>query len=100
MTATLPPPCRLASTGASAGFRSPSELLAAGDEPISAELGSQQELPGGGDAGDMTWPGLLNNPSLLGGVITVLVVLLALGLYQAVQRVDAVSQESRDDSKD
>jgi hypothetical protein len=36
----------------------------------------------------MKWPGLLNNPNLLGAVIAVLVVLLGVGLFQAVRRME------------
>jgi hypothetical protein len=63
------------------------ELLGKGFQPSPAELGP--ELPGQGTgAAAFHWSRVLNNPLLLGGIITLLVVVLGWGLYRAVKRMD------------
>ena len=70
------------------------ELLSQGFRPAQAELGPQ--MPGkGGGAGPpaVKWSKLLTNPLLLGGVITLLVIVLGWALFRAVKRMDAVPHE-------
>ena len=68
------------------------ELLRKGFQPSPAELGVQ--LPNQGDgATEFHWPKILNNPLMLGGVITLLTIVLGWGLYRAVQRIDKLPNE-------
>jgi Protein of unknown function (DUF3999) len=69
------------------------ELLRSGFQPSRAELGEQQPGPGAGEPAEFKPSKLLNNPLLLGGVILLLVVALAWGLYRAVKRIDKLPSE-------
>ena len=66
-------------------------VLNAGFAPATAELGEQQDL--GGPAADTTLLDQLRNPKLLIGLIVILVAVLGLTLYSAVQRLDNASPE-------
>jgi hypothetical protein len=69
------------------------ELLSESFQPSRAELGPQTAGPGAGRAPDFTLRSYLNDPRILGGVIVVLVLLLALGLFNAVKRVNTLPSE-------
>lgn len=73
------------------------ELLRSGYAPTPAELGDQQVHADADGPVARNWPALLNDPALLVGVITVLVILLALGLYQAARRVEETSSAPPDE---
>ncbi len=63
------------------------ELLRAGIQPVRAELGMQTAARIGSPAA-FQWSKLFNNPVVYGGLIAILVILLAWGLYHATKRVD------------
>ncbi len=62
------------------------QVLDAGFQPTLAQLGVVDSAPD--PAQVFQWSSLLNNRGLLLGTITLLVLVLAWGLYRAVQRVD------------
>jgi len=64
------------------------ELLGKGIQAMQAELGA--EGPGVGQPSSLNWSKLFNSPLLLGGTVTILVIVLGWGLYKAVKRVDAM----------
>jgi hypothetical protein len=66
------------------------ELLRERFRPTQAELGPQTTPQGGRVPPAFKWSKLVNNPLLLGAVITLLVVLLGWALYRAVKRMDNV----------
>ena len=68
------------------------ELLGKGFRPSRAELGP--EGPSAVGPAPFKWSKLLNNPLLLGGAVTVLVILLGWGLYGAVKRMDKLPGDS------
>lgn len=68
------------------------ELLSKGFQPSRAELGP--EGPSAGVPAPFKWSKLLNNPLLLGGAVTVLIILLGWGLYGAVKRMDKLPGDS------
>jgi hypothetical protein len=69
------------------------ELLRERFRPAQAELGAQLSRPGNGVSSAFPWSKLLNNPRLLGGVITLLVIVLGWGLYRAIKRMDKLPSE-------
>lgn len=60
--------------------------------PIEATLGSEERNPAFGSRSDGGIRAVLSNPFVLGGLIALLLILLAWGLYRAGQRVDRVSE--------
>lgn len=67
------------------------KVLGEGFRPAQAELGPVS--PGTGPPIAFRWSDLLNNRGLLFGTITLLVIVLAWGLYHAVKRVDDLPSE-------
>lgn len=68
------------------------ELLRERFRPEQADLGPQTpRLAGGAPA--FKWSKFINNPLLLGGVITLLVIGLGWGLYRAMKRMDNLPSE-------
>ena len=63
------------------------ELLRSGIQPVRAELGPPTSAKVGPPAA-FQWSKLFDNPVVYGGLIAILVILLAWGLYHAVKRVD------------
>lgn len=68
------------------------ELLRSGFQPSRVALGEQQPGPAAGQPAEIKPLKLLNNPLLLGGVILLLVLALAWGLFQAVKRLDKLPE--------
>jgi len=68
------------------------ELLRERFRPEQAELGPQTPRLAG-SAPAFKWSKLINNPLLLGGVITLLVIGLGWGLYRAMKRMDNLPSE-------
>ncbi len=66
-------------------------VLSEGFRPTQAELGALG--PGTSEPTALRWRDLLNNRRLLFGAITLLVIVLAWGLYHAVKRFDNLSSE-------
>src|SRR5260370_39239620 len=64
------------------------ELLRAGIQPVRAELGAQTAAKIAGPPAAFQWSKLFNNAVVYCGLIAILVILLAWGLYHAVTRVD------------
>jgi hypothetical protein len=69
------------------------ELLRAGNQPVRTELGVQTAAKIAGPPAAFQWSKLFNNPVVDGGLIAILVILLAWGLYHAVKRVDKLPGE-------
>jgi hypothetical protein len=68
------------------------EMLNERFRPAQAELGAQTAVQGGA-ATAFHWSKVVNNPLLLGGVITLLVIALGWGLFRAVKRMDKLPSE-------
>ena len=69
------------------------EMLNERFRPAQAELGPQMAVQGGGGPSAFKWSTVVNNPLLLGTVITLLVIALSWGLYRAVKRMDKLPSE-------
>jgi hypothetical protein len=69
------------------------ELLRSGFRPARAELGAEGTAKATGEPEKLKWAKLANNPVLYGGLIAILVILLAWGLYHAMKRVDKLPGE-------
>ncbi len=67
------------------------QVLGQGFRPAQVELGALG--PGPGPPAAFQWSDLLNNRGLLFGTITLLVIVLAWGLYHAVKRFDNLPSE-------
>ena len=69
------------------------ELLRERFRPAQAELGTQIPRQSGDGPPAFKWSKLVNNPLLLGGVITLLVIVLGWGLFRAIKRMDKLPSE-------
>jgi hypothetical protein len=62
-------------------------------QPITARLSEQLANPGVSAPAGKAVRGLFNNPLVLGGLIVVLVVVLAWGLYRAGRRIEQLPKD-------
>jgi hypothetical protein len=69
------------------------ESLGGGYQPITARLSEQLANPGVSEPAGKAVRGLFNNPLVLGGLIVVLVVVLAWGLYRAGRRIEQLPKD-------
>jgi hypothetical protein len=67
--------------------------LSAGFEPLAATLSEQSTLADVPLAAEPALARLLNDPKFLGGAITLLVAVLAVGLYRATRRLDSLPRD-------
>jgi hypothetical protein len=70
------------------------ESLGKGYQPIPTRLGGQFGNAGASEPAGKAVRGLLNNPLVLGGLIAVLVAVLAWGLYRAGRRIEQLPKDS------
>ncbi len=69
--------------------------LGEGFEPLAATLGAQAELAVVAEPAAPALSRLLNDPKFLTGAIALLVVVLAVGLYRATRRLDALPPDEK-----
>jgi len=69
------------------------QLLNERFEPARASLGEQTPRQRAGGPAAFKWSKILNSPLLLGGAITLLVIVLGWGLYRALKRVEKLPGE-------